>query len=793
MPPTKPGTGSPNVRLPPPSPYGLGSTRHQSGSDSSGPSSSMPARWGAEAPDEAVGGGRRRGGSAARSERPASTATPCPHRTGRRRTRCAASARRGRTRRRGPRPVPPPPAARDDLLRLAQPREDLPYGGLALRAALLGPQPVDLAAQPGHQPRPLGGRHRRTVSQVADPAQIVEHELIALDPHQFPNDCVPLAPALPLARLEHDGTAPCASGRGRPARERPANVGWMSTEQNGGSEPHPVRSPTICAPATTRRSPSCCAPARICSRPCPTTSPSSPPAPAPGPPSYGRWNGWTASLCRPPRPRRRPRPVPVRHAARRCSPATRTAWRRPGGRRRRLNCRARWARLRAQALLWGGDDQLRLVRTARELLTPGPSAPSPTGLGPTARRGHRRACRRGGCRRSSPSAGLAGTHDPVSALAALTSLFTDRARMDGAARTRARPSPLAMLDRLRWGPPYGAVQADAPSAPVTWLLDRALLVRSSSAHGRAAPRGRPAPARGPRAPALRAAAARRRPARASSIRRDGRRRGGGPGAQRARHLEDLLTDWEAGSAVGAARGRPGRTGSQAHRHRARRPEPTAAFWIELAYAAGLLASDGEADERYAPTPAYDEWLRRPAHERWAHVVVRLAHRHPRPGPGRRPATPRAVASPPSARAWTARPHRRGAPPRPGAAGRTRRRAGPDPRVRARPAALGAARCAAAAGAAAGPDAGSQRGPGQRRRPPGHARAARRMDAARGRVAGRHRTRRPRLATRASCSLRRRPAYRTGVGGSRRRRAPGPPRSSPRSSPSRSTTSCSRPT
>ncbi|MYR55168.1 DNA-binding protein, partial [Streptomyces sp. SID625] len=46
-------------------------------------------------------------------------------------------------------------------------------------------------------------------------------------------------------------------------------------------------------------------------------------------------------------------------------------------------------------------------------------------------------------------------------------------------------------------------------------------------------------------------------------------------------------------------------------------EPVAAFWIELAYAAGLLASDGDVDERYAATPAYDEWRERPAAERWA--------------------------------------------------------------------------------------------------------------------------------------------------------------------------------
>lgn len=50
-------------------------------------------------------------------------------------------------------------------------------------------------------------------------------------------------------------------------------------------------------------------------------------------------------------------------------------------------------------------------------------------------------------------------------------------------------------------------------------------------------------------------------------------------------------------------------------------EPVAAFWIELAYAAGLLASDGETDERYAPTPASDEWLDLPAQDRWAHLAT----------------------------------------------------------------------------------------------------------------------------------------------------------------------------
>ncbi|MGQ4429014.1 helicase-associated domain-containing protein, partial [Streptomyces violaceoruber] len=50
------------------------------------------------------------------------------------------------------------------------------------------------------------------------------------------------------------------------------------------------------------------------------------------------------------------------------------------------------------------------------------------------------------------------------------------------------------------------------------------------------------------------------------------------------------------------------------------PEPVAAFWVELAYGAGLIASDGEAEERYAATPAYDEWRELPPAERWARLA-----------------------------------------------------------------------------------------------------------------------------------------------------------------------------
>ena len=39
--------------------------------------------------------------------------------------------------------------------------------------------------------------------------------------------------------------------------------------------------------------------------------------------------------------------------------------------------------------------------------------------------------------------------------------------------------------------------------------------------------------------------------------------------------------------------------------------------VETAYAAGLLAADGEVDEAWCPTPAYDLWADRPGAEQWA--------------------------------------------------------------------------------------------------------------------------------------------------------------------------------
>ncbi|MGW5099737.1 helicase-associated domain-containing protein [Streptomyces sp. NPDC004100] len=274
------------------------------------------------------------------------------------------------------------------------------------------------------------------------------------------------------------------------------------------------------------------------------------------------------------------------------------------------------AALREQALVWGEDDRLRLVRTARELLAPSAQHPSPTGLGPTVREATS-GMSPGRMQEIVARAGLRSTHDSVSAVTALTALFTDREKMtellDGAPEAARE-----VLSRLMWGPPYGQVTAD-PAAHLRWLLDRGLLLptapgtvvlpREVALHLRG---GRAHRAPEPLPPAVEPSAV--HSARVVDA------TAAGQAFTALATVEELLKSWNQGGPAVL------RAGGLSVRDLKRTAvaldlsEPVAAFWIELAYAAGLLASDGEADERYAPTPGYDTWLERPPAERWAHLA-----------------------------------------------------------------------------------------------------------------------------------------------------------------------------
>lgn len=275
------------------------------------------------------------------------------------------------------------------------------------------------------------------------------------------------------------------------------------------------------------------------------------------------------------------------------------------------------ATLREQALVWGEDDRLRLVRTAREILAPSPQHASPTGLGPTVAEATS-GMSPGRLQEILAAAGLPATHDPVSAVAALSALFTDRARM-GALLDTAPAEALSVLDRLVWGPPYGEVTPN-PTPPVKWLRDHGLLLpvstrtvvlpREAALHLRA---GRAHRVPEPRPPAVEAVAERDPQAVDGAA--------AGQALLAVNTVEELLKGWNGG---GPAILRAGGLSVRELKRTATAlevPEQVAAFWVELAYAAGLLASDGEADERYAPTPAYDDWAELPAQERWTALAT----------------------------------------------------------------------------------------------------------------------------------------------------------------------------
>ncbi|MGP4110144.1 helicase-associated domain-containing protein [Streptomyces sp. 4N509B] len=270
--------------------------------------------------------------------------------------------------------------------------------------------------------------------------------------------------------------------------------------------------------------------------------------------------------------------------------------------------------LRRRALLWGPPEAPRLVRTARELLAPAPDRPSSTGLGPTLAEV---------AGRLSPSrvqqlltaVGLPATHDSVSAASALAALFTDRERM-AALLDEAPPRSRAVLERLTWGPPYGSVPAQ-PGAELRWLLDRGLLV-PHTAGTVVLPREVALHLRGPDGGAHReprpfppelTVRAEHTPASADAA--------AGTAALAALGVVDkLLTAWQTDGPPVLRAGGLGVRDLKRTAVTLDVPEPEAAFWVELAYAAGLLASDGQVDERYAPTPAYDAWLAEPPHRQW---------------------------------------------------------------------------------------------------------------------------------------------------------------------------------
>ena len=251
------------------------------------------------------------------------------------------------------------------------------------------------------------------------------------------------------------------------------------------------------------------------------------------------------------------------------------------------------------ALVWG-EDPYRMVRTARDAF-----GPQPGDLGP-------------------PALDLR----PRLALLSVGSLRETLAQ--------APEKAVELLESMMWGPAVGQVDRadrvvtiDTASTPIEWLLARDLLVprgpttvtlpREVGLALREIHSGAPRvikdvawPARAPRVIAERDI-------------NEVDRACGVHALAAVDAISDLLEYWstDAPSVL--------RSGGLAVRDLSLTArtldtdEATAAIWIEWAYAAGLLARDGDFDEAWRPTAAYDDWLADSPAERWAHLVESWWH------------------------------------------------------------------------------------------------------------------------------------------------------------------------
>ncbi len=242
------------------------------------------------------------------------------------------------------------------------------------------------------------------------------------------------------------------------------------------------------------------------------------------------------------------------------------------------------------ALLWQGADGRHVVRTVADVL-----GPHPAGLGPSLAE----------LDLSAPPA------DPADIAAALA-----------AVPPRAR----AILDRLAWGPPLGIIpdahppaRAAAPDDGPRWLLAHRLVVAAASDQVLL-----------PREVAL--------VLREGRLHRELRLRppspeppvrdldsvdaaAGGAASEVLAHVDDLLATWSAAPPRVLRGGGLGARELTATARALDSDERLAALLVEVAYAAGLLSDDAEAEPVWAPTAAYDRWRDEPGGERWSELAA----------------------------------------------------------------------------------------------------------------------------------------------------------------------------
>jgi hypothetical protein len=237
-----------------------------------------------------------------------------------------------------------------------------------------------------------------------------------------------------------------------------------------------------------------------------------------------------------------------------------------------------------RALLWHNSDGHHVVRAVTEVL-----GPHPAGLGPAI-------------------ADLPG---------ASPEWYASPETLDSVIAS-APPRARDILDMLTWGPPIGTLSPGGPMAAAgTWLLSHQLISALSGDHV-ALPREVALRLRGGRlhlksaltAPQLTVVAHELSSVDAAA---------GGQASELLGLVDELAADW--GSRPPRVL-RAGGLSVRDLRHLAAILDVDpghAAFVVESAYTAGLLADDASLEPVWAPTPGYDDWQQRPSAQRWVRL------------------------------------------------------------------------------------------------------------------------------------------------------------------------------
>jgi Helicase conserved C-terminal domain len=271
--------------------------------------------------------------------------------------------------------------------------------------------------------------------------------------------------------------------------------------------------------------------------------------------------------------------------------------------------------VKERALVWGPDRALRLVRAVQDAF-----GAYPAGLGPPLVEL---------AAAVSPSRvaawcedlGLPGSGDPQTDAESVANLIGDAERL----RTLLETAPdgaRRLLDRLTWDGPVGSVgraerpvRAESAQGAVDWLLARAVLVPVDVERvvlprevGLALRNGRVLREFSATPPALTTydVPSERRVDNAAA----------GTAAEAVRLVHELAELWGRSPATVL---RSGGLGVRELRRVATVldvDEATAARVIEIAFAAGLVAQDGESDPGWLPTPAYDIWWAGETADQW---------------------------------------------------------------------------------------------------------------------------------------------------------------------------------